>query len=73
MKSVFMLSFLFFVFLVFVCKTMYFYLKWCVKKKNTKSQPKKIVCEIVNFGSTKLTKQKKKKFIETQQNDTTFS
>ena len=27
---------------------------------STKSQPKKIVCEIVNFGSTKLTKQKKK-------------
>ena len=27
------------------------------KKKNTKSQPKKTVCEIVNFGSTKLTKQ----------------
>ena len=32
------------------------YLKWCAKKKNTKSQPKKIVCEIVNFGSTNLTK-----------------
>ena len=31
------------------------YLKWCAKKKNTKSQPKKIVCEIVNFGSTNLT------------------
>ena len=37
---------------------MWFYLKWCVKKKkNTKIQPKKTVCEIVNFGSTKLTKQ----------------
>ena len=29
--------------------------------KNTTSQPKKIVCEIVNFGSTKLTNPKKKK------------
>ena len=37
---------------------MWFYLKWCVKKKkNTKIQPKKTVCEKVNFGSTKLTKQ----------------
>ena len=25
-------------------------------KQNTKSQPKKIVCEIVNFGLTKPTK-----------------
>ena len=33
-------------------------------KKNTKNQPKKIVCVIVvNFGSTKLTK--KKKILET--------
>ena len=30
------------------------------EKKNTKSQPKKIVCEIVNFGSTNLTKPTKK-------------
>ena len=29
--------------------------------KNMTSQPKKIVCEIVNFGSTKLTNPKKKK------------
>ena len=29
--------------------------------KNAKTQPKKIVCETVNFGSTKLTKQNKKK------------
>ena len=28
------------------------------EKKNTKSQSKKTVCEIVNFGSTKLTKKK---------------
>ena len=39
-----------------MCKTMYFYLKLCAKKENTKSQPKKIVCKTVNFGSTKLTK-----------------
>ena len=36
----------------------------CKKKKNTKSQSKKTVCEIVNFGSTKLTK---KKNLERQQ------
>ena len=41
-------------------------------KKNTKSQLKEILCEIVNFGSTKLTKPKKKKILETQQNGTTF-
>ena len=41
-------------------------------KKNTKSQLKEIVCEIVNFGSTKLTKSKKK-FLETQHNGITFS
>ena len=29
-------------------------------KKNTKSQLKEIVCEIINFDSTKLTKPKKK-------------
>ena len=29
--------------------------------KNTKSQPKKTICEIVNFGLKKLTKPKKKK------------
>ena len=45
---------------------MYFYLKWCAKKKkNTKSQPKKIICKTVNFGSKKLTKTNKK-FIKTQ-------
>ena len=37
---------------------MYFYLKWCVKekKKKTKNEPRKIVCETMNFGSTTLTK-----------------
>ena len=45
----------------FVCKTICFHLKWCVKikiqlKKNTKGQLKKTVREIVNFGSIKLTK-----------------
>ena len=40
--------------------------------KNTKSQLKKIVCEIVNFGSTKLTKPKFF-FLETQHNGTLFS
>ena len=30
------------------------------KKIQTKSQPKKIVCEIINFGSPNLTKPKKK-------------
>ena len=35
---------------------MCFNLKWCAKKKNTKSQPKKIVCETMNFKSEKLTK-----------------
>ena len=39
------------------------------KIKNTKSQPKKTVCEIVNFGSNK----KKKKNLETQHNGITFS
>ena len=29
--------------------------------KNAKTQPKKTICETLNFGSTKLTKQKKKK------------
>ena len=29
--------------------------------KNAKTQPAKTICETVNFGSTKLTKQKKKK------------
>ena len=54
---------------------MWFYLKLCVKKKkNTKSQPKKTVCEIVNFGSTKLTKQYIYIYIyiETKQNNTIF-
>ena len=41
---------------------MCFYLKLCVNikynKKNTKSQPKKIEYEIVNFVSTKFTKPK---------------
>ena len=34
--------------------------------KNAKTQPKKTICETLNFGSTKLTKQKKKKIIEIQ-------
>ena len=51
-----------FVFLFFVCKTKHFY-AW--RKKNTKSQPKKTVHEIMNFVSTKLTK-KKKKILKTQ-------
>ena len=45
------------------------------EKKKTKSEPKKTVCQTINFGSTKLTKPKKKKRkknLETQQNDTTF-
>ena len=42
-------------FLFFVCVTMCFYSKWYIKKKkNTKIQPKKIVHETVNFGSTKI-------------------
>ena len=44
----------------------------CKEKKNTKSQLKKIVCEIVNFSSTKLTKPTKN-FKKTQQNGITFS
>ena len=74
MKSVFILRVCVCV-CVCVCvfKTMCFYLKWCVKrKKNTKSQPKKIVYETVNFGSTMLTKPIKN-FLETQKNDTIFS
>ena len=63
------------IFIFCVCKTMCFYLKWCVKIKiqdeNTKSQSKKTVCEIMNFVSIKLTKPKKT-FLETQQNGTTF-
>ena len=39
------------------------------EKKNTKSQSKKTVCEIVNFGLTKLTKKKSRKTT----NGTTFS
>ena len=39
--------------------------------KNTKNQPKKTGCETMNFYSTKLIKPKK--FLETQQNGTTFS
>ena len=39
-------------------------------KKNTKTQPKKTVCETVTFGSTKLTKPKYS--IETQQKGITF-
>ena len=53
---------------------MCFYLKWCVKKKiqtNKKSQLRKTVCEIVNFGSTKLTKSKKQ-FLETKHFHNTF-
>ena len=49
MKSVFILSF---------CVENYvLLLKMVLKeKKITKSRLKKIVCEIINFGSTKLTK-----------------
>ena len=57
MKSVLILSFCFYFLFLCVCKTMCFYLKWCIKKKkiqNTKIQPKKTVCEIVNFGSKKI-------------------
>ena len=40
------------------CKTMCFYLKLCIKKKNTKQntkiQPKKNVLKVVNFGSSKI-------------------
>ena len=39
-----------------MCTTIRFCLKWCVKiktqQKNKRSQPKKIIYEIVNFGST---------------------
>ena len=42
----------------------------CKEKIKTKSQPMKIVREIVNFVSTKLTKKKKKSRNTT--NDTTF-
>ena len=41
--------------------------------KNTKSLLKKTVCKAMNFGSKKLTKPKKKKILETQQNGTIFS
>ena len=44
----------------------------CKGKKYTKTQPKKIVCGIGNFGSTKLIKSKKK-YIKTQQNDAILS
>ena len=37
----------------------------CKEKKYTKSQPKKIVCGIGNFGSTKLIKPKKKNYKNT--------
>ena len=45
------------------------------KDKNTKSQSKKTVCEIMNFDSTNWTKpkKKKKKNLETQHNGITFS
>ena len=44
------------------------------KDKNTKNLFKKTVCKAMNFGSTKLTKpKKKKKNLETQQNGTIFS
>ena len=56
MKNVFFLSFCFsFCF----CVQNYVFLLKIVrkeKKKNTKNQPKKIVCGIVNFGLTKLIK-----------------
>ena len=71
MKSVFILSFLFFIFCM--CKTV-FLLKMVRKDKNTKSQRKKTVCEIMNFGSTNWSKpKKKKKNPETQHNGITFS
>ena len=51
MKNVFFLSFCF----CFCVQNYVFLLKIvCKEKKYTKSQPKKIVCGIVNFGSTKL-------------------
>ena len=44
------------------------------KDKNTKSQPKKAVYVIVNFGSTNWSKpKKKKKILETQHNGITLS
>ena len=44
-------------FFFFFCVQNYvFLLKIACKKKYTKSQLKKIVCRIVNFGSTKLIK-----------------
>ena len=43
-----------------MCKTV-FLLKMVHKDKNTKSQRKKTVCEIMNFGSTNWSKPKKKK------------
>ena len=52
MKSDFILSFWF-----LVCKSV-FLLKIFPKDKNTKSQPKKTRCEIVNFESAKLAKPK---------------
>ena len=53
MKNVFFLSFCF----CFCVQNYVFLLKIvCKEKKNTKSQPKKIVRGIVNFGSTKLIK-----------------
>ena len=53
MKNIFFLSFRF----CFCVQNYEFLLKIvCKEKKYTKSQPKKIVCGIVNFGSTKLIK-----------------
>ena len=53
MKSVFFLSFYY----CFCVQNYVFLLKMMFKeKKNTKSQPKKIVCETMNFGSKKFTK-----------------
>ena len=55
MKNVIFLSFCFC--FCFCMQNYVFLLKiMCKEKKNTKSQPKKIICGIVNFGSTKLIK-----------------
>ena len=88
MKSVLILSFFFWC--VWVCVRNYVFLLKMVhkekrKKKNEKRKKKKNktkqknkkwtqVSQTINFGSTKLTKpKKKKKNLETQQNNTTFS
>ena len=59
----------------FLGKTMCFYLKWCIKKKNTKQntkiQLKKTVYETVNLAQQKLTN--KKENSRNTKNDITFS